>query len=319
MNNTQIINALASLINKESTKNNLDIQIAFKHFIEHAKTKCRPDTIKYYHNKFKVLHSSLDILGYSDLKDIDKIVYNRLINLFKSQGYSNSTINKLCDLLKSIFKVNFELDYINYNPLANIQKLKVVNPKIKIIDNRVKATIYKFLLTLEQSPSNLRNITAIMLLNDTGMRINELINIKVKNIDIDKNYIFLDFTKTIKSRYVYFDNDTKSFLMKWLDFHNNKSEYLFITLNGTKLKRRTIYEFLDLIKSKTGIEQSISPHKWRHTLATNLINENVNLNEVMEILGHTEFETTKRYLHQENEHIKNNILSVLDKNKKSTL
>lgn len=319
MNNTQIINALANLINNESNKNNLDIQIAFNHFIEHAKTRCRPDTIKYYQSKFKVLSSCLELLGYNNLRNIDKIVYNRFINTLKGQGYSNATINKLCDLLKGIFKVNYELEYINYNPLANIQKLKVVNPKIKIIDNKVKATIYNFLLSLEQTPSNVRNITAIMLLNDTGIRINELVNIKVKNIDIEKNYIYLDFTKTIKSRYVYFDNDTKLFLNKWLSFHNGTSEYLFITQNGTKLRRNTIYDFLDLIKSKTGIEQSISPHKWRHTLATNLINENVNLNEVMEILGHTEFETTKRYLHQENEHIKRDILTALNKNKKSTL
>lgn len=317
MNNSQIINALANLINNETNKNYLNLQLAFTHFIEQAKTKCRSDTIKFYQSKFKVLSSVLEILGYSNLGMIDKVVYNRLINTLKGQGYSNSTINKLCDLLKGIYKVNYELNYINHNPLANIQKLKTINPKIKIINNQVKASIYRFLLSLKQTPSNVRNITAIMLLNDTGIRINELVNIKVKNIDIDKNYIYLDFTKTIKSRYVYFDNDTKLFLNKWLTFHNGTSEYLFITHNGTKLRRNTIYDFLDMIKSKTGIEQSISPHKWRHTLATNLINENVNLNEVMEILGHTEFETTKRYLHQENEHIRKDILNVLNKNKKS--
>ena len=317
MNNSQIINALANLINNETNKNYLDLELAFTHFIEQAKTKCRPDTIKFYQSKFKVLYSALKQLGYSNLGMIDKVVYNRLINTLKAQGYSNSSINKLCDLLKGIYKVNYELDYINHNPLANIQKLKEVNPKIKIINNDTKAKIYNFLLSLKQTPTNVRNIAAIMLLNDTGIRINELINIKVSNIDLERNYIYLDFTKTIKTRYVYFDNDTKYFLDKWLSFHTKESEYLFITKSGMKLKRRTIYQFLELIKSKTGIEQSISPHKWRHTLATNLINENVNLNEVMEILGHTEFETTKRYLHQENEHIRKDILNVLNKNKKS--
>ncbi len=317
MNNTEIINALANLINNENHKNNLELKIAFNNFIDQARTKCREDTIRYYESKFKVLSSTLEMLGYTNLKNIDKTVYNRLINTFKSLGYSNATINKFCDLLKGIFKINFDLEYINYNPLANIQKLKTVNPKIKIIENNVKATIYKFMMSLEKTAANVRNITAIMLLNDTGIRINELVNIKIKNINLEKNYIFLDFTKTIKTRYVYFDNNTKQFLLDWLKYHNHTNEYLFITKDGKKLQRETIYEFIRLIKSQTNIEQSISPHKWRHTLATNLINENVNLNEVMEILGHTEFETTKRYLHQENEHIKNDVLKVLDKNKKS--
>ncbi len=317
MNNSQIITALANLINNETNKNYIDLKLAFKNYIEKAKTKCRPDTIDFYQNKYKVLSNTLEMLGYSNLGMIDKMVYNRLINTLKSQGYCNSTINKICDLLKGIYKVNYELGYINHNPLANIQKLKEVPPKIKIINNNVKAKIYKFLLSLKQTKANIRNITAIMLLNDTGIRINELVNIKINNIDLEKNCIYLDFTKTINTRYVYFDNDTKYFLEKWLSFHGNKSEYLFTTLKGCKLKRKTIYDFFDKIKTKIGIEQSISPHKWRHTLATNLINENVNLNEIMEILGHTEFETTKRYLHQENEHIRKDILNVLKKNKKS--
>lgn len=84
------------------------------------------------------------------------------------------------------------------------------------------------------------------------------------------------------------------------------------------MKRDSVYNCLELIKKKLHIERSISPHKWRHTFATNLIRNNVNLNTIMLVMGHTQYETTKRYLHQETNELKSQVLEVLENKKRAT-
>lgn len=79
------------------------------------------------------------------------------------------------------------------------------------------------------------------------------------------------------------------------------------------MKVDSIYDFILHIKRTLNIEQSISPHKWRHTFATKLIDKNVNLDSIMRVLGHTQYTTTARYLHQKQDKIKNDILQAIKK------
>jgi len=83
-----------------------------------------------------------------------------------------------------------------------------------------------------------------------------------------------------------------------------------------QISKYSIQRTLDTIKRKLNIEQSISPHKWRHSLATNLLNNNVNLYNIQKILGHSSISTTQIYLHAVDKGIKIEITSIL-KNKKS--
>ncbi|MDE6584976.1 MAG: tyrosine-type recombinase/integrase, partial [Anaeroplasmataceae bacterium] len=96
-------------------------------------------------------------------------------------------------------------------------------------------------------------------------------------------------------------------------YHNKKCEYLFITKAFQPMQVDSVYDLLAKLKKTLQIEQSISPHKWRHTFATNLINENVNLHSIMQVLGHTQYSTTARYLHQNQNKLKNEILHAIKK------
>lgn len=318
MQNIEILNALATLINDASSKNQMTIEQAFNVFIDYSKSSCREETIKYYKSKYKLLKQILNNLGIVHTGQITKVSYSKIINQLAALNYSNATINKVCDLLKSIFKVVNDLEYINYNPIAGIKKLKETMPKINIVKENTKKDIEDYLLNLEETKENIRNIVLILLLNDTGARINEIINIKTKNIEIENNSIYLEFTKTNKYRYVYFREITKSYLIKLLE-HVKSSEYLFLNFkNKKRLEKHSIYDIIQKIKDDLNIDYSISPHKWRHSLATELVNDNINVNEIMTVLGHTQFSTTQRYIHQSNNKIKNDILLSLE-NKKKTI
>lgn len=316
MQNQDILNCLATLIKNADNQNNLSMDTAFKVFIEYSKVRCRPDTILFYSKVFATLKKGLDQLNIESTKQITKANYARLINVFSYMGYSNATINKLTDLLKRIMKVCCDLEYISSNPIAGIKKLKETVPQIKTIEIDTIKKIENYIFNLPINAINLRNIVLILLLNDTGARINEIRHIKIKNVLLESNCIFLDFTKTNKPRYVYFRDITKHYLKQYLFFLRENTEYLFVNFqSGEIISKNPIYEFIDKMKSDLKIDYSISPHKWRHTLATNLVNENVNLNEVMEVLGHTQFSTTRRYLHQENSKIKKDVIAALENKK----
>lgn len=314
MQNQQILNTLAQLINNANTSNNISLQHAFNIFIDYSKANCRKATINYYTGKFKLLNEVFNNLGLSRTNDITKVSYNNIINYLHNLGYTNATINKCMDLLKSIFKVCNDLDYISYNVISGIKKLKEIQPQIQMVKKETKIDIEQYLFTLPETPLNLRNISLFLLMNDTGARANELIEIKNKNINIENNSILLEYTKTHHTRIVYFRDITKYYLSKYLQYNNQ--EYLFINLDtGEQLKKNSIYDIIDKIKKTLNIDYSITPHKYRHALATELVNNNVHVNEIMKVLGHTQFSTTQRYIHQEQSKIKNDVLNVLENKK----
>ena len=247
--------------------------------------------------------------------DINKNSYNQIIHVLINMKYKNATINKFMDLLKQIMKVNVELEYIPYSPIANIKKLKEEINEIQIIKNDTIENILKYIESLSDNFINCRNRLIIYLMNDTGVRINELVNIEIKNINIENNSVYLSYTKTHEPRLVFLQETTIKALKSYLKWHNG-NKYLLLSTNGVKVNRDSLYHFLEQIKKELNITQSITPHKWRHTFATNLVKNNVNLNTIMRVMGHTQYATTKRYLHQEQDEIKNQILLALENKKR---
>lgn len=136
--------------------------------------------------------------------------------------------------------------------------------------------------------------TIILLFLDTGVRLTELLNIKVENVDFVNRHIFLTITKTKKSRYVYFTVNTGKILKKYLGKDDRK--YLFVTRQGKQMKVSGIESAFSHIRKKYGIKR-LSPHMLRHTLATNLYNSKADLIFIESIMGHANTETTKRYIH----------------------
>lgn len=313
MNNEELLNALGNLLlNRNKT---ISLNLAYENFINNAKSKCRTETIIYYQKKWQVLKTILLDLNLLQTSDINKNSYNQIIHILINMKYKNATINKFMDLLKQIMKVNVELEYIPYSPIANIKKLKEEVNEIQIIKNDTIENILKYIESLPNNFINCRNRFIIYLMNDTGVRINELVNIELKNINIENNTIYLSYTKTHEPRLVFLQETTLKALKSYLKWHNG-SKYLLLSTKGLKMNRDSLYHFLEQIKKELNITQSITPHKWRHTFATNLVKNNVNLNTIMKVMGHTQYATTKRYLHQEQDEIKNQILSALENKKR---
>ena len=140
----------------------------------------------------------------------------------------------------------------------------------------------------------------------TGVRVSELVNIKIKDISSDNTIKILG--KGNKERIVRFGDYCSEILKMYLnDGHyklNGSSEYLFLNNNGQKLTDRGVRYLLDKIISKTTIEKKISPHMIRHSFATHLLNEGCDILTVQELLGHESLTATSIYTHITNDRLK---------------
>lgn len=273
-------------------KESLDI------YISYIKRQFALGTYRFYKSHlghFLIWCNKRDILDTSDIK---YFVFDDYIADMKI-SCSNATINKRIGMLKR-WALHQEL---NYPYLHSINKLKERRTTFKMLDKKTINKVLKYVNSLnEDIYNNLVYKTLVYLLLDTGARINEVLNIEIKNIDLKKQEILLTTTKTKTDRTVFFLSDTKELVKRTI----KKSKSNFLLYNNEK-DRLIIYEdvrfFFRKMKHSLKIEE-LHPHMFRHTMATNWLEAGADLISVMETLGHKNLETTERYLHMSNKHIK---------------
>lgn len=248
---------------------------ASNNYLEYIKRYNSKGTINFTSQHTKNL---LSFFGNIDLEEIKPNDVYEYIDYLKNKGNGNNTINKKIALLKRIIKHN----EIKQNDIFKIKKLKETFKTYGILDKNIN-------INLIIKNCNLKQKVIICLFKDTGIRINELLNIETKNCDLIHRTIFLEKTKTNKTRYVYFTKETKSYLEKYLK--NIKSKLL---LQNTTIS--AIECWMRRLRKKYNLK-NLSPHRFRHSFSTNLYNNGCDILYISHILGHSSVETTKRYIH----------------------
>ena len=154
----------------------------------------------------------------------------------------------------------------------------------------------------------LRNLLILELLYSTGIRVSELVNIKLSDIDFSNNRIFI-LGKGNKERYVLYGKICRDLLKEYLEKSRSKlnksSEYLLLNKFGNKITDRAIRMIIDDIVKKSCLKLNISPHTLRHTFATHLLNQGCDLMTVQKLLGHESIKATQIYTHVTTDRLKN--------------
>ena len=174
-----------------------------------------------------------------------------------------------------------------------------------------QSKIEPFLLTNMQINDifDQRNAAIIELLYASGVRVSELVSIKVRDIDFYNKNIKI-FGKGSKERYVIFGEYCEEKLKKYLkdareQLRNNKDiDYLFLNKDGEKLSDRFVRNIIKKIVTDQAISKGISPHTFRHTFATDMLNNGADLMTVKELLGHSSLSTTSIDTHITSERLK---------------
>ena len=240
-------------------------------------------------------------------KEVDyKILRNYLNDMFNKK-YSSKTISRHLSSLRTLFKYLSRENIIEFNPMVLIS-----NPKE---EKRLPVYLnYKELEDILEIPDTntiigLRDATILELLYSTGIRVGELVNIKIKDIDFSEKRIKI-LGKGNKERYVLFGDKCLHLLNRYLkesrvELLKNSCDYLFLNQRGTPISVRTTEQMVDNVVKKSSIKFNVSPHTLRHTFATHMLDNGADLNSVGELLGHSSLNTTAIYTHVSNERLRN--------------
>lgn len=254
----------------------------------------------------------------SSLTTIDYPFMRKYLGHLYDKKYSNQTISRHISSLKSFFKYLMKEEIIKINPMRLIS-----NPKLeKKLPNYIN---YNDLETLLATPNQedklgLRNALILELLYATGIRVSELVNIKVEDIDLFNNRILI-LGKGNKERYVLFGSICKKLLLSYLEnsrklLIKQDTNILLLNKNGTPLTDRGVRLIINQVVESSALKLNISPHTLRHTFATHLLNEGADLKSVQELLGHSNISTTGIYTHVSNERLRKVYLDAHPRAKK---
>ena len=243
-------------------------------------------------------------LTYLDIEYSDIRFY--LIYLKEKRNNDNSTINRKLSSLRGFYKYLCNNGIIKYN----VFKLVSGRKKSQKLPRYFEYNELEELLKVPDitKPLGQRDRLILEMLYATGIRVGELVNIKLKDINFNsKNIIILG--KGNKERYVPYGEYCEEILNKYINdgykILNIKSNgYLFLNNNGDQITERGIRYILDQIIKKTSINKNISPHMIRHSFATHLLNEGCDLLTVQKLLGHESIKATQVYTHVTTERLK---------------
>ncbi len=299
--NTQIsIDDIIALISsKNSIVKKMDLHSLVGLYLKMREFDIRVETKNCYKLHLDYLLDFFDTIGVKNSSDINQNTINQFVAYSTSKGNKAITINKRLAILHTMLKYCAEREIISM-PAYKFVKLKEQPSEIKTITLADAKAIYDYLPLMNE-----RNRLIFLLFFQTGIRRNELINIKVNNIDFEKMRILLETTKNGKNRYCYFDEETKILINDVINKNKCRTNpYLFALGNGHIDKIRINTIFFE-VKKKLGIK-SLSPHKIRHFYATQLLKNGADINTVRKLLGHSKLETTQRYLDYTDEFIQEN-------------
>ncbi|AWB10244.1 tyrosine recombinase XerC subunit [Thermodesulfobium acidiphilum] len=275
---------------------------------------CSNNTIRAYRsdliNWFGFLKNSKNNLNELE---IIKLTYDWLIKDQNSKLLKKTSISRKISAIKSFLDYLYKIDVIE-----NKLSLTLKNPKKdrmlpKYLNSSDIADVISKNFT-SNNFYNIRNSLIILLLFNTGIRISELENIKIEDINFDRNEIRI-IGKGNKERIVFFTNFTKDFLKKYINERQKlktNCQYLLLSRLKNKISERMIrYIVSNIWETQTG--KRITPHQLRHSLATFLLNQGVELKYIQEILGHENINTTNIYAKLTEKTIKTEYYKSLDK------
>lgn len=284
-----------------------NINECIEKFIEYLiiDKKYSENTVKSYKNDLKKYETFMKNINIQNIKENHIKNY---LKYLKDNNNDNRTINHNISTLRSFYKFLLIEKIIKDNPMEYIEmpKTKKSLPKTLSIEEIDK------LLDIKLTDSfSYRNKAMLELMYSSGLRVSELVNVKIHDIDVS-NCIIRIMGKGKKERIVPLGDYAIKYIELYLKEHRNKlikrelNEYLFLNNHGKKMTRQGFFKILKQLAHEKNIKTDFSPHTLRHSFATHLLNGGADLRSIQEMLGHESISTTQIYTHVSKEQLKEN-------------
>ncbi|MBP3635157.1 MAG: site-specific tyrosine recombinase XerD [Bacilli bacterium] len=241
---------------------------------------------------------------YEDIKRDD--ITNYIMYISKSKN--SRTVNRHIVSIRNYFKYLIKKDLIKNDPCDDIVGLKMPKTIPRVLSEK---DIDKLLDIQLNNAYDYRNKAMLELMYSSGLRVSELLNLEVNDIDFDMNIVRC-FGKGSKERIVPLSDMATRALYDYIYVYRNTltknkvTNILFLNSRADKLSRQGFFKILKVLALEKGINKDISPHTIRHSFATHLINHGADLRSVQTMLGHENVKTTQIYTHVSNNYVKEN-------------
>lgn len=264
-------------------------------------------TIDNYERDISNFNKFLKTEGINNIKDINHKIINFYLISLNKKDLAATTISRQLSSLRSYFNFLVNDEYLKVSPM-----LLISNPKkVKRLPNFL---YYNELTSLleninTKTPIGKRNYLIIEMLYSTGLRVSELVNIKITDIDTSNCNIKI-LGKGNKERIVLYGEYLSEILIDYLTIERKEllcdkdNAYLFLNKNGGQLTDRGIRLIIKKEVTNSKLDINVSPHTLRHTFATHMLNEGADILSVKELLGHSSLSSTGIYTHVTNDKLK---------------
>jgi integrase/recombinase XerD len=245
----------------------------------------------------------------NNISDFQGITNSEILNFLERlyQSQSDRSVSRILSSVRSFYRHLLRSGKILKNPFGNIKNPKVPRKDVDILN---QAEISGFLENIACSTYlELRDRAMFELLYSCGMRVSEIINLRLNDINTEEGLIRF-IGKGSKERITPIGETAKNFLIRYLDSSRSnieretKNDYVFLNSRGNGISRQGFWKILKKYAKKQNIDKNLYPHIFRHSFATHLLEEGADLRIVQELLGHSSISTTEIYTNLDKRHIK---------------
>lgn len=268
-----------------------------------------PNSVEAYVHDVTKLKQFLELVGskVSPLQ-VSIVELQNFIEYINELGMSAFSQARIISGLKSFYKFLLYEGELDTDPTELLEAPKLGR---KLPDTLSIEEIDKILSAIDHStPEGMRNRAMLETLYSSGLRVSELIGLKMSNVHFDVGFLRI-FGKGSKERLVPIGREALKFIKIYmeevrihLDIKSGHEGFMFLNRNGRQLSRQMVFIVIKNLVEKAGIQKTISPHTFRHSFATHLIEGGADLRAVQEMLGHESITTTEIYTHLDRDYLK---------------
>ena len=263
----------------------------------HNVKKTSENTEQSYRRDLMKVRNYMEQHGIEDVKKITVTNLNSYILFLEKNKFSAATISRNIASLKAFYHYMYKEGMVAEDAAEMLHAPKIEKKMPEIL------TTQEVVRLLEQPTGNsskeIRDKAMLELLYATGIRVTELINLKLEDLNLQMGYLLC--RDSGKERIIPFGNEAKTALLRYLDgtraamISDQESEYLFVNCSGQPMSRQGFWKLIKFYARKAGIVADITPHTLRHSFAAHLVENGADLRSVQEMLGHSDISTTQIY------------------------
>ncbi|SDB49187.1 tyrosine-type recombinase/integrase [Butyrivibrio sp. INlla16] len=264
------------------------------------------NTLKSYKCDLDKLQSYVSELGITDVAKISEKVLKDHLDRLKEKGYSPSTIARNIVSIKALFKHLVKIERVTIDASENLVAPKVELPKANVLTRKQVEDLLG--MPDVRTAKGQRDSAMLELMYATGIKVSELVTVKVSQLDMQIGNILCKNNKT--ERIIPFDKRTKAVLSRYLQdgrrhlINRTDEELLFINYKGEAMSRQGVWKLVKSYAQQADIKVPITPEALRHSFAAHLVERGADIEAVQMMMGHVSPVSTNRYARENRDYIR---------------